>query len=103
MNINNMNQHLSKVIDRYIETQNQIRMKHEVPCSSADLELSEVMREYIIKNKNDYENFMEPTVIRRYVNDSRECTVFVSGMKKRIWKPDRFMEHSRRRSESDFN
>lgn len=33
-----------------------------------DIELNEVLREYILKNRSDYENFMEPEVIKRYVD-----------------------------------
>ena len=46
------------------------------------------MNEYLQKSKNDYENFMDPEVVQKYVDQNRECTLFVSKIGKRIWKPD---------------
>ena len=53
------------------------------------MNLNEILNEYIIKSKSDYENFMEPDALRRYTDQSRECTVFVTSIKKKIWKPDK--------------
>ena len=46
------------------------------------------MTEYVYKAKNDYENFMQPDVLKRYLDQNRKCTLFVSKMGKKIWKAD---------------
>lgn len=47
------------------------------------------MKEYVDKNKSDYENFLDPQVLEKYIGLNRECSVYVSKMKKHLWKPDK--------------
>ena len=52
--------------------------------------LDDIMKEYVDKNKNDFDNFMNPRTLKRYVDQNKLCTLFVSQMKKKFWKPDKF-------------
>ena len=81
--LHNMNVHLGIILDQYIDA---VKNKD---AEQKRVALNDVLSEYLNKKRSDYENFMEPEVLRRYTDQNRECTEFVSGFKKKIWKPDR--------------
>ena len=81
--LHNLNVHLGIVLDQYIDA---VKGRD---AEQKRVALSDVMNEYIVKKRSDYENFMDPEVLKRYTDQSRECTEFVSSFKKKIWKPDR--------------
>jgi hypothetical protein len=109
LHINALNKHLGQVLDRYIDaikvsTPANSKMKQRSPTaalsspSSENVKLNDILKEYIMKNKSDYENFMEPDVLKHYVDDNRKCTMFVQGIKRKVWRPDKFRVNSRKNS-----
>jgi|LauGreDrversion4_2_1035121.scaffolds.fasta_scaffold693655_1 hypothetical protein len=59
-----MNLHLGMVLDQYIEAVKVQEAQEEK--KKPIVKLNDVLSEYILKKKSDYENFMDPEVIKRY-------------------------------------
>ena len=78
--LNHMNQHLSSVINRYL---------YEEPGARSTT-LSDLLRDHIEQNMNDFENFIASDVLERTKEEANKCTLKVSKIKKSLWKPDRF-------------
>ena len=57
MQLSKMNAHLTEVLENYMD---------QVKLQPANLQ--EIMMEYVYKAKNDYENFMQPDVLQRYLD-----------------------------------
>ena len=62
--LHNMNLHLGMVLDQYIEAVKVQEAQEEK--KKPIVKLNDVLSEYILKKKSDYENFMDPEVIKRY-------------------------------------
>ena len=58
MQLSKMNAHLTEVLDTYMD---QVKILQPV-------NLQDIMTEYVYKAKNDYENFMQPEVLQRYLD-----------------------------------
>lgn len=61
--LHNMNVHLGIVLDQYIDA-----VKGRDSSEQKRLALNDVLNEYIVKKRSDYENFMDPEVLKRYAD-----------------------------------
>eukprot|EP00347_Sterkiella_histriomuscorum_P013049 403366210 len=72
------------------QTQNVSAIVQKEQPHQPDIFLEDVLVEYVYRNKSDYENFMNPIMLDKFVEQNKKCTLYVSQMKKKIWQPDKF-------------